>query len=282
MKIAVFGANGQVGHALIRVAARRNIALGSFDRATADITDIGAVAAALDHARADAAINAAAYTAVDKAESEPDRAAAVNANGAAHLAEACAARDIPLIHISTDYVFDGTKTGAYVEDDRVAPLGVYGRTKAEGESAVREANPRAVIVRTAWVFGLEGANFVKTMLRLGSERDVLRVVDDQHGNPTFADDLAEALLTIAASPQPGTFHLAGQGATTWCAFAREIFRLKGKGPRVEAITTAEYPTPARRPANTVLDCAKAKRTFAVELPPWNDGLSRMLHAHLGK
>jgi len=282
MRVAVFGGAGQVGHALARVAARRGIALTVFDRAHADVTDIGAVAAALAHARATVAINAAAYTAVDKAESDADRAAAVNANGAGHVAAAAAALDIPVIHISTDYVFDGTKHGAYTEDDPIAPLGVYGRTKADGEAQVRKANPRAVIIRTAWVYGLEGANFVKTMLRLGAEREVLRVVNDQRGCPTFADDLAEALLTIAANPKPGTYHLAGQGETTWYSFAKAIFATKGHGPRLEPITTAEYPTPARRPANSVLDCSKVKRTFAVELPPWNDGLSRMLHAHLGR
>ena len=281
MRVAVFGGAGQVGHALVRVAARRGIALAAFDRVHADVTDIGAVAAALAHARATVAINAAAYTAVDKAESDAERAEAVNRNGAGHVAAAAQALDIPLIHISTDYVFDGTKQEAYVEDDAIAPLGVYGRTKADGETEVRKAHPRALIARTAWVYGLEGANFVKTMLRLGSERECLRVVNDQRGNPTFADDLAEALLTIAVRPEPGTYHLAGQGQTTWYNFAKAIFAAKGHGPRIDPITTADYPTPARRPANSVLDCSKAKRTFAVELPPWNDGLSRMLHAHLG-
>jgi len=280
MRVAVFGGAGQVGHALARVAARRNIALSAFTRAEADVTDIGAVSAALTHARATIAINAAAYTAVDKAETDADRAESINASGAGHVAGAAEALDIPVIHISTDYVFDGTKKGAYVEDDPIAPLGVYGRTKAEGEAAVRAASPRAIIARTAWVYGLEGANFVKTMLRLAADRDVIRVVNDQRGNPTFADDLAEALLTIAANPKPGTYHLAGQGETTWYGFAKAIFA--NGGPRIEPITTAEYPTPARRPANSVLDCAKAKRTFAVELSRWNDGLSRMLHAHLAK
>jgi dTDP-4-dehydrorhamnose reductase len=282
MKIAVFGANGQLGHAVARVGKRRGVSVTGFDRASADITDIGAVTAALDHARADAVINAAAYTAVDKAESDAASAEAVNANGAGHVAAAAAAIGVPLIHISTDYVFDGAKTGAYVEDDPVAPLGVYGRTKAEGEAAVRAANADAAIVRTAWVYGLDGANFVKTMLRLGGEREVLRIVDDQRGSPTFADDLAEALITIAGRPLGGTYHLAGRGQATWFEFARAIFaHAGGRTPRLESITTAEYPTPARRPANSVLDCAKAKRTFAVELPPWDDGLSRMLNAYLG-
>lgn len=275
----------------MRRGARHGVDVIGFDVASADITDIGAVTAALAHARVDVAINAAAYTAVDKAESDLDRAGAINTSGAGHVAAAAAAMDLPVIHLSTDYVFDGAKVGAYVEDDPIAPLGVYGRTKADGEKAVRAANPRAVIVRTAWLFGLEGANFVKTMLRLGAEREVLRIVNDQHGCPTFADDLADGLLAITAQVRSGptanalatagAYHLAGGGAATWFELARAIFAKLGRGPRLEPITTAEYPTPARRPANSVLDCSKAKRTFAVELPPWNDGLSRMLSAHLG-
>ena len=291
MRVAVFGAAGQVGCALARRAAPHGVDVVGFDRSAADITDIGAVTAALSHARVDVAINAAAYTAVDKAESDRDRAEAINASGAGHVAAAAAAMDVPVIHVSTDYVFDGAKVGAYVEDDPIAPQSVYGHTKAAGEKAVRAANPQAVIVRTAWVYGLEGANFVKTMLRLGAEREVLRVVNDQRGCPTFADDLAAGLLAIAkrvrsgpaakAPAAAGTYHLAGGGVATWFEFASAIFAQLGRGPRLEPITTAEYPTPARRPANSVLDCSKAKRTFAVELPPWNDGLSRMLSAHLG-
>jgi dTDP-4-dehydrorhamnose reductase len=292
MKVAVFGGRGQVGHALARVAARRGIAVVIFDRQTADITDPHAVEAALDGSF-DIAVNAAAYTAVDKAESEPDRAHAVNAEGPRNIGGSADVILIPVIHISTDYVFDGTKSSPYVEEDPIAPLGAYGRSKAAGESALRETGADAVILRTAWVYGLEGANFVKTMLRLATERDVVRVVNDQRGCPTFADDLADGILTIAeqlkASPPEtftGTYHLAATGQATWFDFAQAIFteaaRYGVRSPRPEPITTAEYPTPARRPANSVLDCAKAKRTFAVELPPWNDGLSRMLHAHLTK
>lgn len=282
MKLAVFGAAGQLGRALVRVAAAEGVTVAAFDRATADITNAPAVRAALASAAADAVINAAAYTAVDKAESEPERAFAVNRDGARTLAAEAARLNLPLIQVSTDYVFDGTKQGAYVEDDPIAPLGVYGKSKAEGEAAVRAAHPTAIIVRTAWVYGREGANFVKTMLRLAAERDALRVVNDQHGCPTYADDLAAGLIAIAARPTPGTYHLTGTGATTWYDFARAILARALKTPRLEPIATAEYPTPARRPANAVLDCSKAKRTFAVELPPWNDGLSRMLDAHLGR
>lgn len=280
MKIAVFGAAGQVGSALRRVAANRNIAVAAFDRETADITNAASVQAALARAGANVVINAAAYTAVDKAESEQARAFAINFEGAANVARAAAAAGLPVIHLSTDYVFDGTKQGAYTEDDAIAPLGVYGRSKAEGEVAVLALAPNATILRTAWVYGLEGANFVKTMLRLGAERDTLRIVNDQRGCPTFADDLADAILTIATKPQVGIYHLTGQGEATWFEFATAIFAKAARAPQLVPITTAEYPTPARRPANSVLSNAKVKSTFAVELPRWNDGLSRMLNTHL--
>lgn len=287
MRVAIFGAGGQVGRALLRVGALRHLAVVPFVRAQTDLTNREAVAAAVERARSTVVVNVAAYTAVDKAEAEPVIAAAVNRDGAANVARAAHAAGIPLLHISTDYVFDGSKPIAYVEGDPVAPLSVYGRSKAEGEAAVLAEAPAAVIVRTSWVYGLEGANFVKTMLRLGAERDVLRVVNDQKGSPTFADDLAAGLLTIASkvsAATAGTYHLAGTGETTWFGFARKIFaeaRNHGRRmPRLDPITTADYPTPARRPANSVLDCAKAKRVFGVELPLWDDGLSRMLNAHL--
>jgi len=287
MKLVVFGAAGQLGAALARIGARSGVDIAGFDRAAADIADPNAVAAALAAARADVAVNAAAYTAVDKAESEPHLAFSVNRDGAENVAAAANRAGIPVIHVSTDYVFDGTKPGAYVEDDPIAPLGVYGKSKAEGEAAVRGANARAVILRTAWVYGLEGANFVKTMLRLGVDRDALRVVDDQRGCPTFADDLAGGIVSIAGNlgANWGTYHLTGGGETTWFGFAQSIFAEAGRrgarAPRLEPITTADYPTPAKRPANSVLACVKVKGAFGVELPPWNDGLSRMLHAHLG-
>ncbi len=266
MKIALFGAGGQLGHALLRVGKKRGVDIEGFDRAQADITNPAAISSAISHASL--IINAAAYTGVDKAETDQARAFAINRDGPANLART----GLPLIHLSTDYVFDGTKQGPYVETDPVAPLGVYGRSKAEGEAAAAGA----VILRTAWVYGLEGTNFVKTMRRLGKERQTLRIVNDQRGNPTFADDLAEAILTIASQPKPGIYHLAGQGTATWFAFAREIFG--DQGPDLEPVTTADYPTPATRPANSVLDCSKAKATFAVELPHWKDGLKRMLSA----
>lgn len=281
MRIALFGAAGQVGRALARVGTARGATIVEFDKAAADVTNPAAVDAAVSQARADVVVNAAAYTAVDDAERDPERAEATNHIGARNVATATEAHGVPMIYLSTDYVFDGAKAVPYVEDDPIAPLSVYGRTKAEGEAAVRAASSRAIIVRTSWIFGLEGHNFVKTMLRLAGERDVLRVVNDQRGCPTFADDLARGLLALAARPMPGTYHLAGGGSATWFEFATAIFATCGRGPRLEPITSAQYTARARRPAYSVLDCTRAKRTFGVELPPWNDGLSRMLHAHLG-
>jgi dTDP-4-dehydrorhamnose reductase len=285
----LFGARGQLGQALLRVGKARGVGILGFDRSSGDITDRQAVRKAISAACADVIVNAAAYTAVDKAESEPDLAHAINCEGASILAQAAEQAGIPIIHMSTDYVFAGSKHEPYLEDDQTGPLCVYGRSKVQGEAAVRSATSRAIILRTAWVFGLEGANFVKTMLRLAVERDVLRVVNDQHGCPTFADDLAEGIVSIAgqcANEAWGTYHLTGSGRTSWFDFAQEIFAQSiARGiaaPRVEPISTAQYPTAARRPANSVLDCAKVKGTFAVELPAWNDGLSRMLSQHFAR
>jgi dTDP-4-dehydrorhamnose reductase len=233
-------------------------------------------------------VNAAAYTAVDRAESEPDRAFAVNRDGIANIARAAFSASAMVLQVSTDYVFDGTKPTPYLESDPLAPLGVYGASKAQGEQALLQAMPEnAVILRTAWVYGLEGANFVKTMLRLGAEREVVRVVDDQRGSPTFADDLADAILDIAHQLQPSRsriYHAAGQGSATWHDVAREIFSETAKRglrtPRLEAILTSQYPTPAKRPANSVLDCSLLERDFGIALPDWRDGLRRMLNAHL--
>ncbi len=284
------GANGQVGWEISRRA--NGIALNALTRADLDIRSRDAVMAAVTAAKPKVVINAGAYTAVDKAESEREAAFAINRDGPAYLAEACAAVGATLIHISTDYVFDGTKRGAYTETDATAPLGVYGASKLAGEAAVRAAVPNHVIVRTAWVHGIHGHNFVKTMLRLARERDTLRVVDDQHGCPTFAGDLAEAIMAIArrvlAGTAPmdghGTFHCVGAGETTWCGFARKIVADAaphlGKQPAVEAIATAAYPTPAKRPANSVLDCAKLARVYGVKMRPWQDGLAEMLAATL--
>lgn len=273
--LAVFGANGQLGHAIERVAEQRGITVFSFDRHSADVTDISSITEALERAPGSLIINAAAYTAVDKAEREEELAFAINRDGAGNIAKVADRMGLPLIHISTDYVFDGTKKGAYFETDPVGPVSVYGRSKEAGEREVHEHCPYAIVLRTSWVYGIEGSNFVKTMLRLASERDELRIVSDQRGCPTFADDLAAAILNIAGKYEPGLFHLAGSGEASWFEFAREIFANRNH-PRLHAITTDEYPTAAKRPANSVLDCTRARDVLGVRLPHWKDGLKRML------
>ena len=282
--ILLTGANGQVGWEI----ARRSAGVRALGRGELDITDGGEVRRVIESARPSVVVNAAAYTAVDKAESERTLAFAVNEAGPRNLATACAAFGIPLIHISTDYVYDGAKPGPYTEDDPVAPLGVYGASKLAGEQAVRETKARAIILRTAWVYGVHGHNFVKTMLRIGAEREVLRVVDDQRGCPTSAADLADAVLTLAvrlsagpvADSAFGTFHCVGSSETTWHGFARGIFEAArpylAKVPRVEPITTADYPTPARRPVNSVLDCDKLRAIHGIALPGWPTSLREML------
>jgi dTDP-4-dehydrorhamnose reductase len=232
-----------------------------------------------------AVLNCAAYTAVDRAETERDRAWRVNAVAPELLATATAAHDVPLIHVSTDYVFDGNKREPYVEDDPIAPLNFYGESKAEGERAVRKENRRHVIVRTSWVFSAHGANFVKTMLRLGRERPTLRIVSDQHGCPTAAADFAAALQTLVlklasgAAPSYGTFHLCNAKPTTWYDFATAIFETAKAGaraPALEPIPTAEYPTAARRGLNSVLDCGKIRRTYGIALRSWRPALREVL------
>ena len=290
--ILLTGAGGQVAWEIERRAAATGVSVRAVSRLDLDITDSKAVYDLVAAAAPQVIINAAAYTAVDKAETDKDRAFAVNRDGPAHLAAACVAHGIPLVHVSTDYVFDGTKNGPYKEDDPTMPLGVYGASKLAGEAAVRALLDRHVIVRTAWVYGVHGHNFVKTMLRLSAERDVLRVVADQRGSPTFAGDLANALLVVArrltdrtvSGEAYGTFHYAGGGAVTWHGFAQKITDLAAatlaRRPRVEPITTAEYPTPAKRPANSVLDCSKISRIHGIMQRPWEDALREMLTSTL--
>jgi dTDP-4-dehydrorhamnose reductase len=286
----VFGTTGQLARALGDAAGRcTRVALTAVPRTEADFRYPQQVRDAVARARDfDIVINAVAYTAVDKAESEEDVALAVNATSVEVLAQACRARDLPLIHVSTDYVFDGTKSTAYREDDPVAPLNAYGRTKLAGENAIRATLERHAIVRTSWVYSAHGANFVKTMLRLGRERTQLRVVDDQWGSPTSAQSLAAALLAMAgrimrSGPRElfGTFHYIDRGETTWSRFAVEIFRLAGLDVHVDPIATADYPTPARRPLNSRLDCAKIEAVYGIVRPRWQDSLSQVrktLHA----
>ncbi len=286
-KILVTGANGQVGWELLRRAERYGVTAVGMERAQLDITNPSAVSAAVRNGAYHVVVNAAAYTAVDKAESEPEIAYAVNRDGPANLAQACAEADIPLMHISTDYVFDGTKKGAYTEDDPVCPVSVYGASKEAGERAVRDVLARHIVLRTAWVYGAHGHNFVKTMLRSAQERDELRVVADQWGCPTAAGDIAEAILTIInfytddQALEWGTYHYCGDGPTTWQGFAEAIIAAAaasgGRRVPVRPITRAEYPTPARRPANSVLDCAKIRATFGIAPKPWRDALKEVIH-----
>jgi dTDP-4-dehydrorhamnose reductase len=232
-------------------------------------------------------VNCGAYTAVDKAEAEPALAHAVNADAAGRLAEAARQAGIPIVHVSTDYVFAADGGGPWREDAPIAPASTYGRTKAEGEAAVRASGARNAIIRTAWVVSCDGHNFVKTMLRLGAERDALRVVADQHGTPTHAGDLAAALATVmgrlTADPaQPsGTWHCANSGETTWHGLASEVFACAaGHGLKVpamvEAITSAEYPTPARRPADSRLDTSAIARDFGIQLRPWQNAVAEIV------
>lgn len=292
MKILLTGANGQVGWEIARRAPILGHELIATDRSSLDISDAGSVARVLEASSADLLINAAAYTAVDRAEQEPSLAYAVNRDGPAYLAAACARLGIPLLHLSTDYVFDGTKSGAYREDDPVAPLGVYGHSKWQGEEAVRQTLPAHFILRVSWVFGQHGNNFVKTMLRLARERDALRVVADQQGCPTWAGDIANTLLLLAGRiaerrQMPwGTYHYCGTPPTTWHGFAQSIVALASaheplRVREVVAITTEDYPTPARRPANSVLDCAGFLWQFDLSPRPWREGLETMLQSLTG-
>jgi len=285
--ILVFGGEGQFGRELARTAARRGVPLTALARAQADIADADAVKAALAAIRPLLVVNAAAYTHVDKAESDVAAAVAANAKGPAVLARMCAGAGIPLLHLSTDYVFDGKKPAPYVESDVVAPLSVYGRTKAEGEAAVRDILPRHIILRTAWAYGEFGHNFLKTILRLAMERSELRVVADQHGSPTSTRDLSDAILKIAPRLMAdanvwGTYHFTGAGVTTWHGFATAIVAaqtpLTGREPKVTPITTAEYPTAAVRPANSVLDCGRFERVFRCPGRPWADEAIRITQA----
>jgi len=283
MKLLVAGSRGQVARALAEAAADFDVDLAALGRPALDLTDPDSIEKAIEKAAPDWVINAAAYTAVDQAEEDREAVVAVNHHGAGALAAICGGRNIPLVHLSTDYVFDGSRKTPYTETDAVAPLGVYGRSKRDGEIAVIAGNPRHLILRTAWVYSPFGQNFVKTMLRLAETRDELNVVDDQRGCPTYAPHIARGILRIIAKlasgkgekPPWGIYNMAGGGETSWCGFAREIFiqseKLGGATARVHPITTWEYPTPARRPANSRLDCSKLAQVFGVTLPDWRDG-----------
>ncbi|MBL4893232.1 MAG: dTDP-4-dehydrorhamnose reductase [Rhizobiaceae bacterium] len=285
--VLVVGENGQLATALKQketIAGHRIISLG---RPAMDLAHAETIEQAIGEHNPALVINAAAYTAVDKAESEADMAKAVNADGVGRLGQICARHDIPVIHISTDYVFDGKAKKPYAPGDKTAPQGVYGRSKEQGETELRAANEQHLIFRTAWVFGEHGNNFLKTMLRLGRTNNQIRVVDDQFGTPTYTGDLATGLSKIAAQvlSRPndiswGTYHLTNSGETTWCGFAREIFECSATentpSPQIIGIPTEEYPTPAARPAYSILDCTKTKKEFGVDLPDWKDATMRCI------
>jgi dTDP-4-dehydrorhamnose reductase len=293
LPVLVVGASGQLARSLMAAAPRYDALDVTFHgRPSLDLLQGSSIAKAFETAQPAWAINAAAYTAVDRAESEPEAAFAVNREGAGAVAAAAARAGIPIIHVSTDYVFDGRKACAYVETDPTAPLGVYGRSKLEGEERVAAANSQHIILRTSWVYSEYGNNFVKTMLRLASERPELRVVADQHGNPTYAGDLATVILDIIQQaahsdvrPAWGIYHAAGNGHTTWHEFALHIVRESEKYGRkavpVIAIATRDFPTPAQRPANSMLECSKLKAQFNLEFPFWRDGVSRCVAALCG-
>jgi dTDP-4-dehydrorhamnose reductase len=280
MRILVIGTRGQVATALAeRARLRSDIELLALGRPALDLEHPADIIQPILATRPDLVVNAAAYTAVDKAESEPERAFAINRDGAAAVAMAASQLGAPLVHLSTDYVFDGSKPTPYVETDATNPLNVYGRSKLAGEQAVLAAHPASLVLRTSWVFSPFGSNFVKTMLRLGAERDSLRIVADQIGNPTSALDIAEAILSLAPKlaatrNRAGICHLTNAGSTSWHGFADAIFdhsaRLGGPKPRLEAVTTADYPTPARRPSNSRLDTSALTERFGLALRPWQE------------
>ncbi|TSD99634.1 dTDP-4-dehydrorhamnose reductase [Mesorhizobium intechi] len=279
MRLVVTGREGQVVSSLLEAGQLAGVDVIAIGRPRLDLANPDTVIEAIAAAKPDIVVSAAAYTAVDQAEDEPDLAFRVNAVGAGKVAQAAARLGVPVIHLSTDYVFDGSASGDYVETDATAPASVYGASKLAGEQAVAAANPRNLILRTAWVYSPFGKNFVKTMLRLAADRDEIAVVADQWGNPTSALDIADAILHAAATLHRnkdfaafGTYHLAGTGETNWSGFARHILdtsRVSG-GPsaRVRDITTADYPTKARRPANSRLSSAKFASAFGWSAPDW--------------
>ena len=287
MKVFVAGSAGQLARALVDCAGEAGIETLALGRPQLDLEQRQG-AEQIEAFAPDVIVNAAAYTAVDAAESDSARAFAVNRDGAAWLAGLAARRKIPFLHVSTDYVFDGAKNAAYTEADTPNPQTAYGRTKRAGEEAVIATCPEALIFRTAWVFSPYGQNFVKTMLRLATERDSLRVVNDQTGNPTAAHDIARALLIIAArgargGERPrGIYHLAATGESTWFGFAEAIMRLAAdyghRAVPVTPIASVDYPTAARRPPNSRLDCARLARDFGLSLPRWQDGLAATMKA----
>ena len=291
MNLLIIGQHGQVARELAAAAWPGSVHLTRLGRAAFDLARPEAFGAVLEGSPWDAVVNAGAYTAVDQAESEPEAAFAINRNGPAALARRCAEKGVPLIHISTDYVFDGSSDRPYLESDPVRPINVYGKSKAEGESAVRAALSEHVILRTSWVYSVHGRNFLKSMVRLAAERDELRIVSDQHGSPTAAGEIARAIVTIVGrikrqeSIAWGTYHFTGGGdATSWHGFASELLgvaeEFSGRRPKITPITTEEFPTPAARPLNSRLDCRKWRETFDLELRPWRESCREIVRSLL--
>lgn len=282
-RILVTGANGQLGSELREIAKREEKNLNFFfsDLPDLDITDKASVEAILREKECRFIVNCAAYTNVDRAEEEPALASKINCDGVRSLAEAAKACACTLIHVSTDYVFNGTQRTPYTEKDPTSPLGVYGRTKLAGEEAMRATGCNGIIIRTAWLYSAFGKNFVKTMLRLADERDTIRVVNDQRGAPTYAADLAAAIVRIIpqliAHPERGEiYHYSDAGELSWFDFATAIMQQAGKTCRVEPISSAEYPSPTERPAYSVLSKEKIMRRFGVEVPDWRESLDKCL------
>ena len=272
MKALITGASGMTGAELARQASAKGWDVTALTRKDLDIAELPAVEDAIGRARADVVFNAAAYTAVDAAEDAAEAAMAVNGTGAGNVAVAARENDALMIHISTDYVFNGENALPYKPDDCVAPLNVYGESKLAGEIAVRDECPNHVIVRTSWVYSHEGRNFVRTMLRAAEEGRELRVVNDQRGCPTSSADLAAALIAVAERAHEagaaGTYHFCNAGMTTWYDFAREIFRIKSIEPKLAPISTEEFAAKAKRPRSSVLDCTSFTSAFGVEPRPW--------------
>lgn len=278
MVVLVTGSGGQLGQALQFVAPEYDGLRFVFaDSSTGDITDSSKLQKLFLEVKPNFCINAAAYTAVDKAESEPEKATLINVDGARNLAKICSNFDCTLIHISTDFVFDGKKTTPYSEDDPTNPTGVYGQTKLDGERAIEAVGGKYFIIRTSWVYSQFGNNFMKTMLRLASERNTLSVVDDQIGTPTNAVDLAKAILIIIKSAKPayGIYNFSNEGAASWFDFASEIFRINQVSINLKPIPTEAFPTPAKRPAYSVLDKSKIMEVFGIEGVRWQDALILM-------
>ncbi|MDH5444167.1 MAG: dTDP-4-dehydrorhamnose reductase [Gammaproteobacteria bacterium] len=288
MKALVTAANGQVGHALSQLAEAYDVDVVSLPRTALDISQAQSIEQAIGETKPDIIINAAAYTAVDKAESDQKTAFLVNETGAANLASACHKANLPLIHISTDYVYSGEQTTSYKETDGTGPLNIYGKSKLAGDMAIVDLLTRHIILRTSWVFGLHGNNFVKTMLRLGKDRDELGIINDQHGGPTAAEDIAETILKLCGFIQKGDvewglYHYSGQPACSWYDFAVEIFDHArsldfDQGVTVKPIPTSDYPTPAARPKSTILDCSKIKNRYNIPQPDWRSRLDTLIQA----